>query len=109
MKLCQQALLDRITIFSNEHPIAESALLWISMIVAVRVLAVVAVVIVVATLCLDLPSDFTCRELFRVDIPVRGIGGQCGYDPGEVAGRYVLCGGPHHACRRDCSCHGHLS
>ena len=109
MKLCQQALLDRITIFSNEHPIAESALLWISMIVAVRVLAAVAVVIVVATLCLDLPSDFTCRELFRVDIPVRSIGGQCGYDPGEVASRYVLCGGPHHACRRDCSCHGHLS
>jgi hypothetical protein len=59
------------------------------MIVAVRVLAVVPVVVVVTTLCVDLPSDFTCRELFRVDIPVRGIGGQRGYDPGEVASRYV--------------------
>jgi hypothetical protein len=94
------------THFSSEHPIAESALLWISVIVAATVLAVP---VVVTALCMDLPADFACRELFRVDIPVRGIGCQCGYDAGEVASSYVLCGGPYHVCRGDCSCHGYLS
>jgi hypothetical protein len=31
--------------------------------------------------------------LFRVDIRVGAMGCQCGYDPGEVASRHVLCGG----------------
>jgi hypothetical protein len=43
------------------------------MIVAVTVLAV-SVVVVATTLCLDLPADFACWELFRVDIRVGGIG-----------------------------------
>jgi hypothetical protein len=44
----------------------------VSVIVGVLVLAVVPVV-VVTTLCVDLPADFACRELFRVDIPVSGV------------------------------------
>src|ERR1700746_1881810 len=58
---------------------------------------------------MDLPADFACRELFVVDIPVCGIGCQCGYDRSEVTSSYVLSRGPYHACRSDCSGNGHLS
>ena len=78
------------------------------MIVVVFVL-VVPVVVVVTTHGMDLPTDFACRELFRVDISVSSIGCQSGYDAGEVARRDVLCGGSYNACRGDCSRHGHLS
>jgi len=95
---------------ASEHLIAESALLCLSAIVAVLVPAFVPVVMfVMATLCMDLPADFACWELFCMDIPVCGIGCQCGYDPGEVASSYVLCGGPYHTCRGDGSGHRHLS
>ena len=79
------------------------------MIVVVFVLAVVPVVVVVTTHGMDLPTDFACRELLGVDISVSGIGCQSGYDAGEVARSNVLCGGSYHACRGECSRHGHLS
>lgn len=51
----------------------------------VLVLAVVPLAVVVTTLCMDLPADFACRELFRVDIPVSGIGCERRYYSGEIA------------------------
>jgi hypothetical protein len=48
--------------FSREHPIAESALLWVSVIMVVFVLAVATVMVVVTIPCMDLPADFARRE-----------------------------------------------
>src|SRR5689334_15643889 len=82
---------------TSEHLLATSALLWVLVIVAVLVPAFVPVVlVVVTTLCTDLSADFACWELFRMNIPVCGIGCQCGYDSSEIASSYVLRGGPYH-------------